>query len=249
MHRLLERQVARATKSGAKLDLTVLLALVDAAYHEADVERIRTDRAMLLTCQEMETLNAELQTLALHDALTGLPNRLFFASAAIRAIQRARQGESLAVLLVDLDRFKLINDTLGHAMGDALLCQVAERLRGAVREGDTVARMGGDEFAILQVGFDSPANAEDMARRVVRGLSGPYVMHGSTLRVGASVGIVRAENPSTDTVDLLLQKADLALYRAKHEGRCTWRIYDQSMAKSPNEAFANDRTSATMDAH
>jgi diguanylate cyclase (GGDEF)-like protein len=231
VHRLLERQIARATRLRGELDLEMLLRFVDAAYLEADVERVRTDRAMLLTCEEMEHLNAELLTLAHHDALTGLPNRLSFAASATATVARAARGESLAVLLVDLDRFKAINDTLGHAMGDALLCEVGARLRAAVREGDTVARMGGDEFAIIQIGFDLQSSAEDLARRVVHRLSAPYVIRGIELAVGASVGVAfgAGRDGNSISIDLLLGNADRALYRAKREGRCTWRTYEPNM--------------------
>lgn len=225
MHRLLARQLARATRSSGELDVDALLRLVDAAYVEADEERARTERATLVTCEEMEELNTELRQLAHHDALTGLPNRLAFAEFALRAIQRAQLGESLAVLLVDLDRFKLVNDTLGHSMGDALLCEVAGRLRAVVREEDFVARIGGDEFAIVQVGSEQPQSAEILARRLVERLTAPYTIRGHNLAVGGSVGIEFA-GPGVEDVDLLLRNADLALYSAKNEGRNTWRIFD-----------------------
>jgi diguanylate cyclase (GGDEF)-like protein len=230
VHKLLKRQMARATGPAGDVDLAALLSLVDAAYTEADLERERNDRAMLLTCEEMDTLNDELRELAHHDILTGLPNRLSFAEHAAQAIHRARQGESLAVLLVDLDRFKAINDALGHGMGDALLCEVAARLRSAVRSGDTVARMGGDEFAILQIGPERLGGAEELARRVVDRLSAPYTIEGCKLTVGACVGVAIAALPDLEDVEQLLLNADRALYRAKNEGRCTWRMHEPKLA-------------------
>lgn len=224
MHRLLERQIARATRPSGELDVPMLLELVDAAYGEADRERERNDRAVLLTCQEMDALNDELHKLAHYDLLTGLPNRLAFAGFAQRAVARAKRGEHFALLSIDLDRFKAVNDTLGHAMGDSLLGEVAVRLRRAVREGDEVARMGGDEFAILQVGPGLPESAETLAHRLVCSLSAPYLIRGCAMTVGASVGIVVA-GPGHNDVDALLRNADVALYRAKNQGRCTWRVY------------------------
>jgi diguanylate cyclase (GGDEF)-like protein len=224
MHRLLERQIARATAPSGILDVAVLLQLIDAAYHEGDRERERNDRATLLTCEEMDALNDELRKLAHHDALTGLPNRLAFGEFALRAASRAKRGEGFAVLFVDLDRFKAVNDTLGHAMGDALLREVAERLRHAVRDGDEVARMGGDEFALLAFGPDLPRSAETLARRLVQSLSAPYLVRGCELSIGASVGVVVAA-PGHIDVEALLRNADIALYRAKNEGRCTWRVF------------------------
>src|SRR5664279_5631172 len=145
MHKLLARQLSRATRPSGEIDVDVLLRLVEAAYVEADRERDRLDRAALITSEEMDQLNDELRQLAHHDVLTGLPNRLLFAQFANRAVQRAKLGERFAVLLIDLDRFKPVNDTFGHATGDTLLCEVAARLRVAVRSGDEVARTGGDE--------------------------------------------------------------------------------------------------------
>jgi diguanylate cyclase (GGDEF)-like protein len=229
MHRLLERQIAQATRASGELDLAALLRLVDAAYIEGDHERYRADRASLLASEEMDQLNNELRQLAHHDALTGLANRLLFAEFALRALQRARRGEPLAVLLIDLDRFKLVNDTLGHPMGDTLLCEVAARLRSAVREVDQVARMGGDEFAIVQVGSEQPQSAEIVARHVVRRLGAPYSIRGHEMAISASVGIALV-GPGIDDVDSLLRNADIALYHAKDEGRNTWRVFEPQMA-------------------
>jgi diguanylate cyclase (GGDEF)-like protein len=229
MHKLLARQLARATLPSGEVDLDALLRLVNAAYAEADQERDRLDRAALLTSEEMDQLNNELRQLAHHDMLTGLPNRLLFSEFARRATARAKLGESFAVLLIDLDRFKAINDTQGHAMGDALLREVAGRLRAIVRHEDKVARIGGDEFAVIQYGAELPQGAEFLAQRLVQRLSSPYSISGHELSIGASVGIVVAGPGIHDEV-LLLHNADLALYRAKNEGRCTWRVFEPQMA-------------------
>jgi diguanylate cyclase (GGDEF)-like protein len=228
VHRLLARQVARAKRASGEVDLEALLRLVGAAYVEADQERDRLDRAALLTCEEMDQLNAELRQLAHHDALTGLPNRLLFAEFARRAIQRAQLGETFAVLIVDLDRFKAVNDTLGHATGDSLLREVASRLRDTVRSEDAVARTGGDEFAIIQYDADPSRAAESLARRLVQSLSAPYRIAGHVLDVGASVGIAVA-GAGVHDVDEVMRNADLALYRAKNDGRCTFRTFDPGM--------------------
>jgi diguanylate cyclase (GGDEF)-like protein len=120
------------------------------------------------------------------------------------------------------------------------LCEVAARLRAAVRDGDTVARMGGDEFAIIQAGLDLHSSAENLARRVVHRLSAPYVIRGIELAVGASVGVAFGAGHDVDScnVDLLLGQADHALYRAKREGRCTWRTYEPD---SPHTTHEMDR--------
>jgi diguanylate cyclase (GGDEF)-like protein len=241
VHRLLERQIVRATRVSGELDLAALLRLVDAAYVEGDQDRYRVDRASLLMSEEMDQLNNELRQLAQHDALTGLPNRLLFKEFASRAFQRAKRGEPLAVLLVDLDRFKRVNDTLGHQIGDTLLCEVTARLRSAVRKVDDVARMGGDEFAIVQVGSEQPQSAELVAQRVIKRLSAPYAIGGYDMAIGVSVGIALAGR-GVDDVDSLTRNADIALYRAKHEGGNTcaslnrrWRLAN-GRAQDPGAA-------------
>jgi diguanylate cyclase (GGDEF)-like protein len=166
--------------------------------------------------------------LARHDALTGLPNRVALEERISSALGRESEGENAAVLSIDLDRFKHVNDTLGHPAGDALLKAVAERLRNAVRERDTVARFGGDEFAIVQVGPSQPQAARALARRVVESLSMPYKIDGHDISIGASVGIAFAPAHGSSP-DELLKFADVALYRAKERGRGHEQCFEPNM--------------------
>jgi diguanylate cyclase (GGDEF)-like protein len=157
---------------------------------------------------------------ALHDGLTGLPNRLFLQEVATRALEEAeRTGTRTAVLLIDLDHFKEINDTLGHYVGDQLLCGVGDRLRGAVRDGDVVARLGGDEFAVLASALESQEDAEHLARRLVDALAQSFTLDGVRLDVQASIGIALAPVHGLDPATLL-QRADVALYAAKAHRGC-----------------------------
>ncbi len=162
------------------------------------------------------------------DTLTGLPNRAFFAARLKEAdVRLMRTGKGFAVLAVDLDRFKQVNDTLGHSVGDALLCKVAERLQTTLKPGDSLARLGGDEFAVLQDGSEEPETAT-LARRIVDLVGRAYVVEGHLINIGASVGVARAPTDGVKA-DLLLKQADLALYRAKREGRDTFRFYKPEM--------------------
>jgi diguanylate cyclase (GGDEF)-like protein len=150
---------------------------------------------------------------ALHDALTGLPNRTLLRQRAGAALEGAAPG-SVALMLIDLDRFKEVNDTLGHAYGDVVLQAVADRLSGAVRATDTVARLGGDEFAVLLPGVEGAAAAEDLATRALTALVGGIEADGVTLDVEASIGIAMAGEDGAD-VEALLRNADIAMYSAK----------------------------------
>jgi len=153
---------------------------------------------------------------ALHDRLTELPNRALFRRRAIGATREAAsEGHRIGVLMLDLNRFKEINDTLGHAHGDLLLQALAARLRGSLRAVDTVARLGGDEFAVLLPMLEGPADAERLAQRIVAALHEPFVVQGVTLTVDASVGIACFPEHGED-VDVLLQRADVAMYVAKN---------------------------------
>jgi diguanylate cyclase (GGDEF)-like protein len=167
--------------------------------------------------------------LASHDTLTGLPNRAAFLSSLDSAIQAANAGRgSLAVITIDLDRFKEVNDTLGHPAGDEILRQAATRLRNAVSKIDVVTRLGGDEFAVLQGSVQQRADAVDLARRILGCLSEPFHFDGHTVLIGASVGISVSPEQSADR-DELLKMSDLALYRAKAESRGTYRFFEEGM--------------------
>jgi diguanylate cyclase (GGDEF)-like protein len=166
--------------------------------------------------------------LASHDTLTDLPNRVFFRECVERALEQAEQGASVAVLTLDLDRFKSVNDTLGHPTGDALLRGVAERLKACVREGAAVARLGGDEFAIVQTGQMQPLGATTLAERIIETLGASFEIGGQQIISGASIGIAIGPNDGLDP-DQLIKNADMALSRAKKEGRGTYRFFEYEM--------------------
>jgi diguanylate cyclase (GGDEF)-like protein len=169
----------------------------------------------------------QISHMARHDALTSLPNRTLFREQLDRALHVAKRGDQLAVLCLDLDHFKRINDTLGHPIGDALLKQAAARLSECVGPDDTVARLGGDEFAIVQF-CSEPQAAATLASRIVEVIGGAYEIDGHHLVIGASIGISLAPDDGKDP-DELLKNADLALYRAKADGRATYRFFEAGM--------------------
>ena len=172
---------------------------------------------------------AQILFMARHDALTSLPNRVLFGERMEQALsQVGRQQQMFAVLCLDLDHFKAVNDTLGHLVGDRLLQQVAERLQACAREVDTVARLGGDEFAIVQVGLERPEDAGLLARRIVGVIGEPYDIDNHRIVIGISAGIAVAPNDGTSG-EALLKNADLALYRAKAEGRNTSCFFESEM--------------------
>jgi diguanylate cyclase (GGDEF)-like protein len=174
---------------------------------------------------EQRRIEARIKHMAHHDALTDLPNRVLLRER----LEGALKGDApVAVLWLDLDRFKEVNDTLGHAVGDGLLKAAAERLQGCVRERDTVARLGGDEFAVIQTGADQPLGATTLALRIIEAISEPYQINDHRIVIGASVGISVAPHDATDAHQLL-RNADLALYRAKNEGRGTYRFFELGM--------------------
>jgi diguanylate cyclase (GGDEF)-like protein len=177
---------------------------------------------------ERRKADERLAHMARHDALTGLPNRVLLQERLERAVGRLAQGEQFAVLCLDLDHFKEINDTLGHPVGDALLRDFAGRLQAAVRDTDTVARIGGDEFAIVQGAIGDPAEAGDLARRVLELVAEPCEIAGHPIDIGVSIGIACAPRDDEEG-GLLLRKADIALYRAKAEGRRDYRFFEPAM--------------------
>ena len=171
---------------------------------------------------------ARVAYLASHDPLTDLPNRTIFHAQLIDALASVARGSSLAVHSVDLDRFKDVNDTLGHPVGDALLREVAKRLQAMLRGGDLVARLGGDEFAIIQLDLDTPEASGSLAQRVIESISAPYLIEGHHIVVGASIGVTIAPTDGVD-VDQLLKNADMALYRAKSLGRGAFSFFEREM--------------------
>ena len=166
--------------------------------------------------------------MALHDALTDLPNRIMFHQRLKEALRRVKRGEACAVLCLDLDRFKTVNDTLGHPVGDKLLVAVANKLRGLIRETDTVARLGGDEFAIILSNFNKTSDTTDFSGRLIRALSEPHDIGDHLVVTGVSIGIALAPDDGDDP-DQLLKCADLALYRAKSGGRGRYCYFEPEM--------------------
>ncbi len=212
--------------SGLTVTASIVAYLLFSLHRTQRLEKLTID--LRETSDELRRNGAKLDHLARHDALTGLPNRIAFRDDVARGLSRARRGQDLAILYLDLDRFKAVNDTLGHPIGDRLLCQVADRLREIVRETDTITRLGGDEFAIAQFDGEQTRAAKLLARRVIETLSRPYEIEGHHAIIGVSIGITLAGPGDTD-VDQLLRRADIALYAAKRDGRGTSRFFEPSM--------------------
>jgi diguanylate cyclase (GGDEF)-like protein/PAS domain S-box-containing protein len=184
--------------------------------------------ATLRDISERKQAEAQIHHMARYDALTGLPNRRIFMEALVQTAVRARRdGRLFAVLFLDLDHFKDVNDTLGHPAGDELLRSVAARLRGVMRESDFVARFGGDEFAVLTGDVREPADAAALATKTIEALEAPFDIHGNEIRIGTSIGI--ALGAAGADVEALMAHADVALYRAKAEGRGGFKFFDDAM--------------------
>jgi diguanylate cyclase (GGDEF)-like protein/PAS domain S-box-containing protein len=207
------------------------------------VERLTDGRSISISHQSMpgrgfvvtfeditERLRAEekIKHLAHYDALTDLPNRVMFYERMDSILNHLRRSETIAVLSLDLDHFKAVNDTLGHPIGDRLLQAAAERMRSCVRAEDIIARLGGDEFAIVQVPSEHPTDVTALAMRLIEVIGAPYDLDGHQMIVGASVGIAIAPNDS-DEPDVLMKNADLALYRAKADGGGVYRFFEVEM--------------------
>lgn len=177
---------------------------------------------------EEHEANERIEQLAHYDVLTGLPNRFLFNSRAQAAIEAAqRKQQSLALLFIDLDRFKNVNDSLGHQAGDALLVEVGGRIKSCVRGSDLVGRLSGDEFLVLLADMGRPQDAALVADKIIAALGEPVALPGGEVRIGCSVGIALLDGGSND-LDSLLRAADTAMYAAKDAGRNTWRYYDDS---------------------
>jgi diguanylate cyclase (GGDEF)-like protein len=185
-----------------------------------------------------ELATVEIEHLAYHDALTGLPNRPLFIDRLIVALAQAnRADQKMAVFFLDMDRFKDINDSLGHSVGDALLKAVAERIRRCVREGDTVARFGGDEFTMLVPRVDNIEDAAKIAQKVIETLKIPFFIHDRELFVTTSIGITIFPSDGLDP-ETLVRNADSAMYRAKEQGRDNYQLYAPAMNARALERLA-----------
>ena len=178
---------------------------------------------------------------AFHDALTGLPNRMFFMDQLKQSVQRVKRTQQLpfAVLFLDFDKFKTINDSLGHLVGDQLLIAIAKRLREGVRPGDTVARLGGDEFTILLDSLNSPDDAIDKARRLLSNLSEHYKLPGREVFITASIGVALSTCGYEHAEDVL-RDADTAMYRAKSLGRARYEIFDKGMHANATDSMQTE---------
>ncbi|MFG1261806.1 bifunctional diguanylate cyclase/phosphodiesterase [Xanthobacter aminoxidans] len=223
-----DRRTADGGVVAIRTDVTALKA-VQAELAEANLRA--TEAAAEAQRQNMALIEREgrIRFLAHHDDLTGLPNRVVFRERIGKALyEAAERGEKMALLYLDLDRFKDVNDTLGHPVGDALLRKVAARLTNCVQATDVVARLSGDEFAIISIGPQQPQAATELAERIIALLGEPYSALGHTIAVSVSVGIAVAEAAWIDA-DTLLKQADLALYRAKAWGRGTLCVFEPEM--------------------
>jgi diguanylate cyclase (GGDEF)-like protein len=205
-----------------------LLAAKQQAETSADVARSAVEEVE--SANEALTESAEmLRIQANYDPLTRLPNRTLFLDRLAHALSRARRDESIvAVLFIDLDRFKRINDTMGHKGGDVLLKQAAKRLNACVRETDTVARLGGDEFTVILPDLHNAHNTELVARKMLESLAEPFVIDGAEMFVTGSLGITVYPNDGEDA-ETLLKNADTAMYQGKEDGRNTFRFFTEKM--------------------
>ena len=207
--------------------------LVDVAFEARLLLRNGEKDGLVFTFRdisERKRLEAKLQYDALHDTLTGLPNRALFLDRLSLAFSRRlrSRGQNCGVLFLDLDRFKEVNDSLGHAAGDELLIAVGERLRASLRMQDTATRLGGDEFAILVEGILSISDIEQMAVRVLRAMEREFAVSGHSLHIGASIGVAMAGLDHA-APEMLIRDADFAMYRAKQAGGGRIEIFDKKL--------------------
>jgi diguanylate cyclase (GGDEF)-like protein len=219
--------------AGVLATATLSLYLFDTIRRTAHLQELT--RSLEFTTESLRAEVAERQKneeqilqMARHDTLTGLANRRSFVEAVKQAILHAQRGPGFAVLYLDLDRFKDVNDTLGHPVGDRLLQAVSERLRECLRATDLVARFGGDEFAVLAADIDDPADVGILADKLLKVFARPFLIEGNEIRAGTSIGI-DVYGPTSNTAELLLSHADVALYRAKTEERGTYRFFTDEM--------------------
>jgi diguanylate cyclase (GGDEF)-like protein len=215
----------------------------EAEHARAEAEALRAEQAerhvqelnryvekLEATSKELQQSREHFRHAAFHDALTGLPNRSLFTEHLRIALERARQNEEylFCVLFLDLDRFKNINDSLGHPCGDELLSLVARRLEGCIRQTDMVARFGGDEFAILLDAIENPSDAIRVAEKIQQAISAPFKIHNHEAVTTASIGVALSTSDYSEAEDMI-RDADTAMYRAKDQGKARYEIFDTAM--------------------
>ncbi len=199
---------------------------IGAAFIRDEKDQVDGTVLVFRDITERKRQQERLAFLAIHDSLTELPNRVLFNDRLTQALATAaRREKEIAVLMLDLDRFKKINDTLGHSVGNRLLKSVAERLGGLLRKSDTVARLGGDEFMILLPEISGPSSAGRVARRILRAFKQPFDLKDRKLPITASIGIASYPRDGED-VESLTKNADIAMYAAKEGGRNTFKLYE-----------------------
>lgn len=215
-------ELSLVAASGSGLELPVSQVLIGHRNQAGDIDSISS---VARDISEQVAQEQELTRLALHDPLTGLSNRrLFQDRMQITASRSERAGTPFAVVFIDVDDFKTMNDTLGHEAGDEILVAVAERLVGCVRASDTVSRFGGDEFCILFDSVDGEAHVIELANRITEVVGRPLIVAGMEVSVSLSVGVVVASGTETEP-HALLRQADAAMYQAKHSGKRTARVF------------------------
>ena len=208
---------------------TVSRDLLEQRVQERTADLSQANDLLTREVGERKRAETELERMAFYDSLSGLPNRALFLDRLDQALRRVAHHRSrLTVMFLDLDNFKVVNDSLGHKAGDSLLVTIAERLRSALRYEETVARLGGDEFTILLSEVSDEETAAAVAERILVALQEPIVLHGHELVPSVSIGIVLSQ-PGVDTTETLLRDADLAMYRAKTAGKGRYEIFDPSM--------------------
>jgi diguanylate cyclase (GGDEF)-like protein len=245
MMQLLQSSPLFLGKAGGEVDvaLTEHMALASRRSSAVLTQELADGRVVTITHEPMpgggfvdtftdvtqqRLAEAQIAHMALHDPLTDLPNRRLFRQRLEAALHRTERTEPCAILSLDLDQFKDVNDTLGHPVGDALLRAVTDRLHRIVRQTDTVARLGGDEFAIVQSSINHPEDATVLAGRLLHELGVPYEIAGHQVVISASIGIAIAPDDGLDP-DVLIKSADIALYQAKSDGRNRYRFFEPEM--------------------
>jgi diguanylate cyclase (GGDEF)-like protein len=244
-HRVLTLMVAAGNYPGRGVDELIAerLAALKSGQRVTMISPIAAGRTVAISIEPMpdggwiathedvterQQTEASIAFMACHDALTKLPNRALFRERLEHAIAMAARGVQFAVLCLDLDNFKAINDTMGHPVGDGLLVAVGDRLQACVREADTVARLGGDEFAIIQLAVRQPDNATILTKRIMTAFRQPFDIDGHQIKVGTSIGVSLSPGDGL-SYETLMRNADIALYLAKTEGRGTARFFEPEM--------------------